>query len=350
MNLEWTEELSPHWENCRTMRVRIIAVREVGNLDMADSRDVNKCVFSADNKELIYGHAPVPEWAHRRGYSQASLDKKAGYSGTYTRPRDIGLDSFHDFIWSNSDTNKQNRAPFGIRDVDMTGFFTGPRYIGQYEDTSSESEVEGDGEEVLSAGALWYSGFPKAGEYNTTVEGDATMASVGSMNISGIVPSNTLASPGGLTSTQNEEDVTRSLQAVAHFAAEHLFGSPTDEDNGGEDLILPGLQDNEAGAGLSIGEELLGLGGEPGGGGVEAAGHGGEGSGACGGGCVSGGGPQLARHDDGSDHSGDELPVLKCRLKLLFQRKKESLARNEAIRIANHQAELERIRRVSSFV
>ena len=144
-NIEWTKEVGD-WELCRTMSVRIIAVH-----DNKEFRDLEKCVTGTVDgveKVVIQGPVPIPRWAKRKGHTQASIDRwiesVAGFEGT----RDLGLDGHDDAAWEVSGGSDQNRPPPGAWASDMTGCLTGPANIGQYEPSSSDSEVseisEGD--------------------------------------------------------------------------------------------------------------------------------------------------------------------------------------------------------------
>ena len=139
MNRAWTLELGD-WENCRTMCVRIIAVR-----DADEPRDLSRSVtgpVQGLEKALIQGSVPVPQYAKRHGHTQEHINRIIESIAGYDGPRDLGLDAHDDQAWACSGGSDQNRPPPGAWSSDMTGCLTGPAYIGQYEETSSESSYD----------------------------------------------------------------------------------------------------------------------------------------------------------------------------------------------------------------
>ena len=130
LNIEWTKEVSD-WERCRSMSVRIIAVR-----GEKEPRDLEGSIPG------VQGSVPVPHWGKRRGHTQGYIDgiieSIAGYDGA----RDLGLDAHDDDAWAMSGGDDQNRPPSGATRSDMVGLDSSIPYVGQYEETSSESEID----------------------------------------------------------------------------------------------------------------------------------------------------------------------------------------------------------------
>ena len=135
-NFEWTRQVGD-WEICRTMSVRIIAVK-----DNSEARDLSKCVVGPVGnltKGIIYGSLPVPRWGKRHGHSQKYIDSLVDCIAGFDGARDVGLDAHDDAAWESSGGPDQNRPPVGAFSSDMTGFLSGNVYIGQYEEDSSSS-------------------------------------------------------------------------------------------------------------------------------------------------------------------------------------------------------------------
>ena len=135
-NFEWTRQVGD-WEICRTMSVRIIAVK-----DNSEARDLSKCVVGPVGnltKGIIYGSLPIPRWGKRHGHSQKYIDSLVDCIAGFDGARDVGLDAHDDAAWESSGGPDQNRPPVGAFSSDMTGFLSGNVYIGQYEEDSSSS-------------------------------------------------------------------------------------------------------------------------------------------------------------------------------------------------------------------
>ena len=134
LNEPWTRQVSTDWAVCRTMSVRIIAVR--GDDEV---RELDRSVLAENPQRLIKGPVPIPQYPKRRGHLQAGIDIAAGFSGEYIGPRDLGLDMHRDWLYGITGGEEQNRAPRNVRASDMFGIASAPHYIGQFEVTSSES-------------------------------------------------------------------------------------------------------------------------------------------------------------------------------------------------------------------
>ena len=134
LNEPWTREVSTEWAVCRTMSVRIIAVR--GDDEV---RDLSRSVLAENPQRLIKGPVPIPQYSKRRGHLQAGIDVEAGFRGEYVGPRDLGLDMHRDWLFGITGGDEQNRAPRNVRASEMFGIVNAPHYIGQFEMTSSKS-------------------------------------------------------------------------------------------------------------------------------------------------------------------------------------------------------------------
>ena len=137
LNLEWTKQVGD-WERCRTMSVRIIAVRDIN-----EPRDLARCVTGPINElelGLIQGSVPVPLWGKRHGHTQQHIDRIVESVCGFDGARDLGLDAHNDSAWACTGGPDQNRAPSGVSTDVMVGFRSDDRFVGQFEDTSSESD------------------------------------------------------------------------------------------------------------------------------------------------------------------------------------------------------------------
>ena len=98
-----------NWAMCRSVELRIIAIREPG------PRDKSKCVVARHDPDVILkGPSPVPKWEKRRGHYQEHLDKLADDALLLPAPivtRDLGLDSHDSGPWSGCGGYDQNAPP-----------------------------------------------------------------------------------------------------------------------------------------------------------------------------------------------------------------------------------------------
>ena len=130
------------WTTCRSMMVRVIAVRDPNFV-----YSHHECVMTTQfpsSPTVLHGPAPVPVWGRRRGHTQSHINQLAGYVGLYDGPRDLGLDQHHDDMWRNTGGVTQNMVPYGVLRSDFTGVANRPEYFGQYEEESEVSDADND--------------------------------------------------------------------------------------------------------------------------------------------------------------------------------------------------------------
>ena len=222
LNEDWTRKVSDTWAVCRSMSVRIIAVRSDGC-----PRDLQRSIIQHEPvAKLLKGPVPIPRYPKRRGHTQEGILYNAAEAGggVISGPVDLGLDIHRDSAFVRTGGEDQNRAPRSARASDMSGFSTKRLYIGQYEATSSsssssEEDEEADGEGVVavpssdrtpSSSRYLTHYFPRgvgqrlAARYNTEGQGDDVAVAVGagevdvSVSLSGNAAMALSSIPGGV--------------------------------------------------------------------------------------------------------------------------------------------------------